>query len=80
MTKKERENIDNIVEELRESISYLKVQNRGISKLARAYEKAKKLTKEEGETFESVCRKIEDIQDDFNKSINYLSIYGTKGD
>lgn len=78
MTKKERENIDFIVDDLKESVNHIERYNCSISKLSRLYEKSKKLNKEESETFEKVCKQIEEVQNDLDKTISWLSCYGVK--
>ena len=77
MTKKERENIDYIVGELRDGIEYINGYNVSISKLSRLYEKSNDLSKEQSETFEAVCKQIEETKSDINKTISFLSCFGS---
>jgi len=77
MTKKERENIDHIVGQLKDHVEYIEGYNVSVSRLARLYEKSNNLSKEQGETFESVCRQIEETKNDINKTISFLSCFGS---
>ena len=77
MTKKERENIDHIVGELKNDVEYIEGYNVSVSRLARLYEKSNDLSKEQSETFEAVCKQIEETKNDISKTISFLSCFGS---
>lgn len=77
MTKKERENIDYIVNQLKEDVFHIENYNVSISRLAWLYENSNALSKEQGETFEKVCKQIEETRNDINNTISQLSCMGS---
>ncbi len=76
MTKRERENIDYIIEGL--DTQRLEMFNRDVSRLAWAYKKSNNLSKEQADTFETVCKQVEEDIAGINKFIDYLESYGTR--
>lgn len=76
MTKKERGNIDTIIEGL--DTQKLTECNIAISRLAREYRNTKALSAAQADSFEIVCHQIEKAIADINKFVDYLALYGAK--
>lgn len=76
MTKKERENIDDIITGL--DTQTLEGCNRGVSRLAIEYRNSKNLSKAQADSFETICKQMEKAIEDINKFTDYLEFYGTR--
>lgn len=76
MTKKERENIDYIITGL--DTQTLEGCNVSVSRLAREYRNTKNLGKAQADSFETVCKQIEEAIVEINKFTDYLKLYGTR--